>query len=186
MAMQSVQQMLAADGVADIVDFSYIPFGNEFYNPIKECPPGDTSYSHDGCQCWMNACNGTTPAMDCFAGTPVCQHGPDECAANRIEACAIYTAGGAKAPDVWTKFIFCFEVDNNSNAASAQDCAKKAGVDWKKMNACIQPPVGSAEHLNARKRRVAQHGGLDSHCRSELRDPTTGATPATWSTRRTR
>ena len=139
MAMQSVQQMLAADGVADIVDFSYIPFGNEFYNPIKECPPGDTSYSHDGCQCWMNACNGTTPAMDCFAGTPVCQHGPDECAANRIEACAIYAAGGAKAPDVWTKFIFCFEVDNNSNAASAQDCAKKAGVDWTKLNACIQP-----------------------------------------------
>ena len=103
MAMQSVQQMLAADGVADIVDFSYIPFGNEFYNPISECPKGDTSYSHDGCQCWMNACNGTTPAFDCFSGTPVCQHGPTECQANRIEACAIYSA-----PDKWTQFMFCF------------------------------------------------------------------------------
>lgn len=152
MAMQSVQQMLAADGVADIVDFDYIPFGNQFYNPIKECPKGDTSYSHDGCQCWMNACNGTKPAADCFSpGTPVCQHGPTECQSNRIEACAIHAA-----PDAWTDFIFCFEVDHQSDPSAAQGCASKNGVDWSKMDACVKPgAAGDAVYAANAKKTLA-------------------------------
>jgi len=84
------------------MDLTVAPFGNAFYN-TSECPY-DT-YSHDGIMCWINSCSKPTAPSDCFEGKTVCQHGPNECVANRVEACAL----GMYGIETGVKFVECLE-----------------------------------------------------------------------------
>ena len=56
--------------------------------------------------CWLTRCGVASPPADCFTGVVLCQHGPNECIGNTIEACAIALA----EPLVAHRFIYCFEV----------------------------------------------------------------------------
>jgi interferon gamma-inducible protein 30 len=58
-------------------------------------------------------------------GTLQCQHGPEECAGNRVEACAMHLHPDQ---DVWFPFVLCFEENFPGNrefaARTAEKCAK--------------------------------------------------------------
>jgi len=84
------------------MDLEVVPFGNAFYT-TQACPYN--TYSHDGIMCWINSCDKSTAPADCFEGETQCQHGPNECVANRIEACAI----GMYGEETGVKFVQCLE-----------------------------------------------------------------------------
>ena len=100
------------DGFPPLVEYEYFPWGNAYYNTSK-C--GGATFSKNSTDCWAEQCGGDTPPAECFAGTPVCQHGPAECKANTIEACAInlYPMASTFGP-----FIKCWEGDKKVGAAT--------------------------------------------------------------------
>jgi len=55
-----------------------------------------------------------------------CQHGPDECHGNLIEACAM---DQHKQTKEWFPFLQCMEESDGLPASVAQDCAKKSFPD---------------------------------------------------------
>ena len=71
-----------------ILNFTFVPWGNAYYN-IKKC--GTSGFDKQkGMDCWVKACNVKDPPADCFdkSLSPVlCQHGDGECEADAIEAC---------------------------------------------------------------------------------------------------
>ena len=115
------------------VDFSYVPFGNAYFN-VDGCPKS-TTYDHDDRMCWNAKCaNATSAPIGCFSGDIVCQHGPDECLGNRIELCAQkQTTSLIKA----AQFVVCFEGVGHSVASAGPECAKQVGIGpWKNINEC--------------------------------------------------
>lgn len=126
-------QTLSAPGVAAILDFTMVPWGNAYFNTTL-C--GTTIYEKEpkGMYCWVKQCNVANPPSDCFSGFTWCQHGDDECAANRLEACVInYFPDPAK----YYKFMSCYE----DGSSSFQKCASAAGIPKQAMNsiqACSQ------------------------------------------------
>lgn len=142
MMTQQVNHTLSAEGVADIVDFSYIPFGNAYMTlPDSECQQGTgTMWDRPAAHCWMAQCNvSSTATQDCFTGDFRCQHGPDECTANTIEACVI-----TQYPDFknWYPFIQCFETAQG-DPSSLNDCAKLSGINADQINSCAQGSEGA-------------------------------------------
>merc|ERR1719193_1073281 len=76
-------------GSSSIMNLTVVPFGNAFYNGTASCPSGQKEYSHNGIMCWIKACDGVNPPSDCVSGSPLCQHGANECLADKIESCAL-------------------------------------------------------------------------------------------------
>jgi hypothetical protein len=115
----------------DILNYTFIPFGNAYY-PQSDCP-GDTKYSRNfGVPCWQNKCGNQSTADDeCFSGTIFCQHGDDECVANRMEGCAYehYT------PEQTGVFVYCLE-DHEIDMSYAEPCAEYAGMDYDVLTTC--------------------------------------------------
>ena len=126
---------------AAIVDFSYVPFGNAYFN-VDGCPKS-TSYDHDDRMCWNAQCgaNVTSPPSDCFSGDIVCQHGPDECLGNRIELCAQQASANWEQAG---KFVVCFEGVGHAVASAGPDCATQVGLDWDTIDACANGSGGDA------------------------------------------
>lgn len=125
---------LTAEGVFDVVDYRFFPWGNAFYNST-ECPYA--SYSHDGIHCWLDRCGGKSPPKDCFDGTALCQHGSQECLENLVEACAKY-----KNPDdVMAVSVFAWCVES-SEKLSIETCADMAGLDSGEISDCVSGSDG--------------------------------------------
>ena len=155
--MLAVNTTLSAPGIAAIVDFSYVPFGNAYFN-VAGCPKSST-YVHDDRMCWNAKCaNATSAPVGCFSGDIVCQHGPDECLGNRIELCAQKYATGTATQPAWVQagqFVVCFEGVGHSVASAGPGCAKQVGLDWSKINACATGSEGDALVTAAAKTTAA-------------------------------
>ena len=126
-----LNETLSAEGLLDAIDFAFLPWGNTYY-PQDDCP-GQTVYNRtDGVPCWQEKCGtaGEQPAA-CFSGAPLCQHGSDECAADRYEACAFAVAPTASA----SAFAYCLEAEG-VDVSLAEECAASAGVEWSALSAC--------------------------------------------------
>lgn len=70
-----------------------------------------------------------------------CQHGPDECFGNMLQACAIDSLN-EQAKIV--PFIICMETfSNKSLELAAWDCGNEQGVDLQKIKTCMQSSHGN-------------------------------------------
>lgn len=134
----ALHETLTAEGVFDIVDYNFYPWGNAYFNTTK-C--GTASYDKSvGMSCWLEQCGGDTPDAECFTGLVMCQHGEQECEENLIEACAVYNY-----PDNVMgvfEFTYCLEGKNFVTQATVQKCANNAGLDYDKINSCANGKQG--------------------------------------------
>ena len=116
-----MKEVLSADGMFSgfppALIYDFVPFGNAYYN-TTQC--GGKHYSKDNMFCWVKQCGGKSPPAECFAGKPVCQHGPAECLANLYEACAV----DMYEPSQFAPFVKCFEGDMKANASKMGGCAR--------------------------------------------------------------
>jgi len=108
------------------------PWGNAYYN-TSAC--GGSAYSKETSFCWVRECNVAAPPADCFAGNVLCQHGPDECTADLIEACAI---SHYPDPKQFGAFVMCFEGKKQSSLDMAEFCATSVGLDYGPIAECLQ------------------------------------------------
>lgn len=88
-----------------------------------------------------------------------CQHGPTECLANKIHACAIkYTA---QEPSVQLKYIACMINDNYDPEYAGEKCATEVQVDYSSIANCSVSNMGdlllkeSGERTKALQPRAA-------------------------------
>mmetsp|Transcript_15492 Transcript_15492/g.30295 ORF Transcript_15492/g.30295 Transcript_15492/m.30295 type:complete len:187 (-) Transcript_15492:67-627(-) len=143
------------------MDFSFYPWGNAYYNTSK-C--GQKGYNkEDAMYCWIRECGGDKPPNECFNATSspmLCQHGANECLANRIEACSDYLLNGTDG----TNFTICFEGMYDSswlntstpiwNAAS--QCALLLNIAEDDLFKCTKTKGWKLDQSNARA--TAQYG----------------------------
>lgn len=163
----NLQDLLTADGIHDILDFTMIPFGNAYYN-ISQCKnAGNTSlrwstgYLTTARRCWDDFCK-QNPGDACFDGPIQCQHGPNECLVDELEGCAF-----AQQPDpvINMPFVYCFEgvkvaamsgggrnVSNQTIFAAANECATSLGFNYTALKECVDGGQGkSIVRANARR-----------------------------------
>lgn len=70
-----------------------------------------------------------------------CQHGPTECQANKIHACAIeYTK---RDPFIQLKYIACMINDNYNPEYAGKKCASEVGVIYNKIVNCSESNMGA-------------------------------------------
>jgi len=86
-----------------------------------------------------------------------CQHGPDECKANTIMACAMHYHNNASN---YFPFVECLE-SSNSPVTAGQNCAKEVGWnDWDSIDSCSTGDLGNQlQHVIA----VATDNLVPSH-----------------------
>lgn len=101
-----VKDLEDAEGLLDIVDFNFCPFGNNYF-VTKECG-GAGDYDHDARQCWNDKCgrDASNRPADCFTGAVVGQHGDSEPKMNRYFACAKKFESDVKK---YMNFVRCME-----------------------------------------------------------------------------
>lgn len=128
-----------------------VPFGNAYFN-TSQC--GQPSYDRDAVGCFRKLCGGSHPSPDCFSGPLLCQHGEDECFANRLEGCAFKTA---KFPS-WVPFVACYEKDGDLSKSNAQRCAAASGLQYGQMAACATGSEGSKVDVANARRTLAYSG----------------------------
>lgn len=130
-----VQPAFAAEGVLNITDFQYIPWGNS-YTVTTECPNKVAGkYDASTRTCWNSLCGSTSAPSTCWdLTTQICQHGTNECKGDRYETCAIAIAQGA--PQRWLDFVFCFMVDHSGSLSYVTSCAEAAGINTEKLESC--------------------------------------------------
>eukprot|EP01065_Artemidia_motanka_P050756 TRINITY_DN874_c0_g1_i2.p2 TRINITY_DN874_c0_g1~~TRINITY_DN874_c0_g1_i2.p2 ORF type:complete len:198 (+),score=45.76 TRINITY_DN874_c0_g1_i2:183-776(+) len=166
--VQELTSVFAKKGLYEAVDLHFYPFGNAYY-PTTKCPGPSPS---TGIHCWAPECFSTTPDAGCFKGVPNCQHGPDECKANSIEACTVKLY--PNATQFWP-FVACFEGQHDSDISKAPGCAKSAGLDWSKIDACYTSPTERAAVDTAAAKATLKHNcaGPDNPggCRSLFGTP---------------
>lgn len=121
----------AAAGVPSILDFTFYPWGNAYYN-TKGCHT-DGFHKEKGMDCWVKACGGASPPADCFTAPVLCQHGPGECEADTLEACVMHVH---PQPTQYVPFLDCYEGQGGAQHAKAKGCATGAGLDWSSIQAC--------------------------------------------------
>jgi len=133
-----LNKTLSAEGVWDILDYDYYPWGNAYYNTSK-C--GTPSYDKpNGMYCWVRECGVENPPEDCFKGSIMCQHGQNECDDNRLEACARYLFKKTMGFEV-ALFSYCIE---NYRFGSAALCGTFSGLDGSQIADCFNSAVGDA------------------------------------------
>jgi len=149
-----VNDTLSAPGVADIVDFDFIPWGNAYFATVT----GNTTYDRGpGMTDWLTKCGMgvTSPPSGCFSGPILCQHGFNECKGNLIEGCVKQTLNDVVA-DYWP-FMACFEdagidrVNPDSPIKAMDKCFTKVGAAKATIAAvkeCVSDSKASAAVLS--------------------------------------
>lgn len=70
-----------------------------------------------------------------------CQHGPNECYGNRVQACVIEQL---KNTELAMKYVECMfdHSDWKNTRITAPECAKKLEIDWERTNSCTEGSEG--------------------------------------------
>jgi len=144
-------------GASSIMNLTIVPFGNAYYDGSDGCPASPT-YTHAGIECWIEICGGKKPQPSCFKGTPVCQHGPNECLANTIESCALRLYDLATA----STFVGCMEDAYESTwrsgsvgAALVKRAATGCSGDDKRLATCYNGNDGALDLARMARKTVA-------------------------------
>jgi len=121
--------------LASILDVHFYPFGNAYW-PQEDCPPGATGvYDHDERVCWQAKCGVDEPPLECNEGDLLCQHGPNECLVNAVEACVMKLYPD---PLVYIPFAACAE----KSFPVSEPCAVDVfGLDWEAIDSCSTDPA---------------------------------------------
>eukprot|EP00656_Telonema_subtile_P025122 TRINITY_DN27237_c0_g1_i1.p1 TRINITY_DN27237_c0_g1~~TRINITY_DN27237_c0_g1_i1.p1 ORF type:complete len:174 (+),score=25.87 TRINITY_DN27237_c0_g1_i1:319-840(+) len=127
-----------------------VPFGNAYFN-TTEC--GRPAYDRDQVACYRKAC-GSDPAADCFSGPLLCQHGEDECLANRLEGCAFLSTPFP----AWVPFVACYEKDGDLSVQNAQKCALASKLEYTTMAKCEKGAQGKGVDLANARATLAYSG----------------------------
>ena len=129
-----VKPAFLVDGIWDIVDFEYLPWGNSFIE--SPACPADGKYSATSRRCWYSLCSAASaPAEYCTNVTnTVCQHGANECLGDRYESCAINTSPTERA---WYNFVLCFGLDHAGKINYARQCALASGYNVTELDMCV-------------------------------------------------
>lgn len=135
---------------------TYTPWGNAYFNSSACGKPG--GYDRGATlTCWRQKCGpeSSNQPDDCFTALQLCQHGEDECAGNRREACAMVLY-----PNVtqWYPWVNCYEKDRDLSTANAKACAQKTGLDFSKIEACNTGDAGKKLDLENAKLTLAYKG----------------------------
>lgn len=151
-----------ATGIGQISDFALVPFGNAYFSGITNntcfyggippnCKAKTDPDAHSGSGAWYGLCGpsakGPKPA-GCFTGPVLCQHGPNECTANIIEACVVNLY-----PEGFWPFVACYEAtsiprdpskDPQAPFTQMELCASKTNVIAAEIRACATDPTQSS------------------------------------------
>lgn len=119
-----MSETIAADSIAEIMDFDMLAFGNAYYITDKSlCGGNSTSYDWNSFseydatvrKCFNTKCGKEDAPPDCFKGGLFCQHGAAECAVNLLQMC------GKFVQKDWTKYVpfaACMETQYATIASS--------------------------------------------------------------------
>jgi len=163
----ALNRTLTSEGIASMLRFDYLPFGNAFFT-TKDCP--STTYNSASRHCFNNHCGparaaaGSPLSEECFRGALVCQHGQVECEANRWMACA--RSGALVAGDERSRasysgympFVYCMTkwydyaaIGRKTLDTIAESCAANTGMDYGSLARCFGGPEGDAAIAEAAK-----------------------------------
>ena len=87
-----------------------------------------------------------------------CQHGPIECAANKIHACSISKITNQV---LQIKYVSCMISDNIIPELIGEKCAKELLIDWKPISDCSQSDLGNVLLSNYGKVTHSLHPKID-------------------------
>jgi len=133
-----VKDLMEAEDVWAITDFTYSPMGNNYFT-TSECG-SSTIYSATVRGCFNDKCgrDASNRPADCFTGTLVTQHGAQEGEANRYMACAKKFESD---PLKYLEFVSCIEDGYGGDSDTlAQSCSKT--FDFKDLKACYDGQDG--------------------------------------------
>lgn len=144
-----LKETLGAEGVKDIVDVSFTPFGNAVFE-TELCSGEDVG-------CFFQKCGAAVKEapVECFTGKMTCTNGEKECKAMRKLACARGTATGSMFFNLVSCVTNHFEEENSG----FESCAGRAGlsdIDIKKINEC-QESVSGDVAIIAEARKTPPH-----------------------------
>jgi hypothetical protein len=139
--------------IGEIVDMQHHPWGNQ-YLPTSACGSGPY-YDADNRHCFDQRCGKSNPPSDCYAAPLsqlICQHGSQECAFNRLQACAkdfTVEAGEAWQSRYWP-FVKCVEDGYSQGVSVATQCASSSGfngTETEYLNTCLETSAGDKSVL---------------------------------------
>ena len=97
--------------------------------------------------CWIKQCQNDGTNDKCFSGPILCQHGDDECWANRVEGCAV-----RHYPAKYVDFLICFEGVHNAERSALGMCSKESEIDVQTLTQCASGKEGKlVDQLNAKE-----------------------------------
>jgi len=148
-----LNQTLLSPGMAELMDFEYVPWGNAYF--VTAACGGAGGYSLEARRCFDEKCGlgvAARPA-DCFTGPLICQNGPVECAMNRYMACAkhVYGAGAFLS---YMPYIQCLDnrfgdaTDAAAGGTIASQCATATGLDFGAIKLCYDGADGDAASIS--------------------------------------
>mmetsp|Transcript_10868 Transcript_10868/g.15062 ORF Transcript_10868/g.15062 Transcript_10868/m.15062 type:complete len:187 (+) Transcript_10868:214-774(+) len=147
------------------MEFEFFPWGNAYFN-TSLC--GQQAYDKDkSMYCWIKECGGASAPSECFNKTAspiLCQHGSNECLANRIEGCV---GGLASSVHDSVNYTICFEGSFEdswmSDSSAVLDAAERClGETVSYINpvmfaSCIEGAQGETFDI-ANAKATAQYG----------------------------
>ncbi|CAJ1438188.1 unnamed protein product [Effrenium voratum] len=149
-----VNKTLSTPSVAAIMDFEFFPWGNAYF-VTEECK-GAGEYDMSARHCYNKRCGAgaASPPKDCFSGDLVCQHGAQECEADRYLACAKGLGPGFMA------FAHCLEGGYDSYSQElVSSCAASTGLDLEKLKKCSGSSAGD-DAVVAQAKATPDHPGV--------------------------
>ena len=147
-----VNKTLTAQGLLDIMNFDYVPWGNAFFI-TTECGGKKGHYDASIRTCWDAKCGVAVAPSDCYSGDIVCQHGDGECTGNIVQNCVKnQTANDAGK---YMPFMYCMEYLGQP----AESCAKAAGFDYAKVQECASGTLADRLLVEAARKTALIPGG---------------------------